>query len=109
MTLPSRKQVQIFLCVALALAAVRLYWVHHERTEAGKSNVRGVVASGHTMTSDDYVVPKKFYAYDLRSARELVGKPIWVKQGYGNYIYPVHGSSIDLKNGELTLRPIEKL
>ena len=104
-----RKRLQIALVAALAIAALRLYFIVRGRQEAGTPRVRGVELSSHQMTSDDYVVPKKFYAYDLKSARALVGQPVWVKQGYGSYIYPVRGRAIDFGKGELTLRPIEKV
>src|SRR4029077_18237783 len=33
----------------------------------------------HEMQADDYVVPSRSHAYDLKSAKELVGKQVWVK------------------------------
>src|SRR5438105_1325300 len=105
----TRQRLQIVLVAALAIAAARLYFIHRGRGEAGTTRVRGFEISSRSMTGDDYVVPKKFYAYDLKSARALVGQTVWVKQGYGNFIYPVRGRAIDFSKGELTLRPIEKL
>lgn len=38
---------------------------------------------------DHLVVIPKFYVEDFRSARQLVGKPLWVKLGYSTEYFPV--------------------
>ena len=55
------------------------------------------------------MVAKKFYAHDLASAKALVGKPVWVKQGYGNVVYPVQNGTANLSRGRASLLPLERL
>ncbi|PYX78517.1 MAG: hypothetical protein DMG66_05375, partial [Acidobacteria bacterium] len=45
------------------------------------------------LDADAYVVPEKLHAYDLKSARELDGKTVWVRAGYGVAFYPYSPAS----------------
>ena len=38
--------------------------------------------------ADYYVVPKKLYPFDLKSAKQLTQQPVWVKEGYRYTYYP---------------------
>jgi hypothetical protein len=49
--------------------------------------------------ADMYVYPPRSYVSDLRSARKLVGKPLWVKEGYRWGYEP----------GDGALGPLEKI
>ena len=51
------------------------------------------------LSPDYYVLPPKSYVRSLAGARELVGKPLWVRAGYRWPCVP----------GEDTLGPMEKL
>jgi|tagenome__1003787_1003787.scaffolds.fasta_scaffold20910632_1 hypothetical protein len=107
MTPELKSRIQIFLVVLLVLAAGRVAYIFHERNSA--ANTRKAEDESRALTSDEYVVPKKFYAHDLASAKALVGKPVWVKQGYGNLVYPVPNSAPDLNRGTASLLPLERL
>lgn len=82
-----KRNLQIILLVMLAAAGIRLYLIFRERNAP-------VVAprsanSGNRLTSDDYVVPAKLRAFDLRSLRQGVqGKTIWVHAGNQLAYYP---------------------
>jgi hypothetical protein len=102
-----RQRMQISLVVLLLLATARVAYIFHERKSAATARNRD--DGSRALTSDEYVYPKKFYAYDLASAKALVGKSVWVKQGYGNLVYPVASSAADLSRGKASLFPIEKL
>jgi len=81
----TRKYIQVFLAVALIGAAVRLVIIFRERHEAARqSKVQPAPALDPTY----YVVPKKLYPYDLKSARQLTQQPVWVKEGYRYFYYP---------------------
>ena len=102
-----RSRIQIVLVGALLLAAIRIGYIFHERNEAGVA--RKPENESRSLAEDEYVVPKKFYAHDLASAKALVGKPVWVKQGYGNLVYPMRGGAPDLNEGKAFLLPLERL
>src|SRR5438270_3170075 len=102
-----KSRIQVFLVLMLVLAGGRVAYIFHERHAAAPT--RKAEDEGRALTSDEYVVPKKFYAHDLASAKALVGKPVWVKQGYGNLVYPIKNSAPDLTRGAATLFPLERL
>jgi hypothetical protein len=91
----------------LLLATARVAYIFHERRSAATARQRD--DGSRALTADEYVFPKKFYAYDLASAKALVGKSVWVKQGYGNLVYPVANGGGDLSRGKASLLPIEQL
>jgi hypothetical protein len=102
-----KSRLQIFMVVLFVLAAARVAYIFHERNSA--ATIRKVDDGSRALTSDEYVVPKKFYAHDLPSAKALVGKPVWVKQGYGSFVYPVTNGAPDLSHGTASLLPLERL
>jgi len=107
MTPEIKSRIQIVLVGALLLAAIRIGYIFHERNEAAVA--RKSENESRSLTEDEYVVPKKFYAHDLASAKTLVGKSVWVKQGYGNLVYPLQGSVPELNQGKASLLPLERL
>ena len=88
-----RHRIQISLVVLLLLATARVAYIFRERRSG--TMARSQNDGGRALTSDEYVYPKKFYAYDLASAKVLVGRPVWIKQGYGNLVYPVTNGRAD--------------
>src|SRR6266705_5775142 len=102
-----KQRTQILLVVLLLLASARVAYIFHERKSAATAPQRE--DDSRALTADEYVYPKKFYAYDLASAKALVGKSVWVKQGYGNLVYPVTNGHPDLTRGKPSLLPIEQL
>ena len=108
LTAETRRNIQIALLVAMALAAGRsgyiLYQRHADRVEAEKK-------TPPSLQADYYVTPKKLHPYDLKSARELTKQPVWVKEGYRYtaYAYDRARRHTDFSKPEGTLMPIEKL
>lgn len=104
----TRKYIQVFLAVALIAAAVRLVIIFRERRQPART-VKTQAAPPLDPTY--YVVPKKLYPYDLKSARQLTQQPAWVKEGYKYYYYsydPVRHRA-DFAHDAGLLGPIEKL
>src|SRR3954447_5052371 len=102
-----KQRIQISMVVLLLLATARVVYIFHERQSA--ATAKHVDDGSRALTSDEYVYPKKFYAYDLASAKALVGKSVWIKQGYGNLVYPVANGHADLSQGKPALMPLEQL
>jgi hypothetical protein len=104
----TRKYIQVLLAVALIAAAVRLIIIFRERHEAvGQAKAKAAPPLDPTF----YVVPKKLYPYDLKSARQLTQQPAWVKEGYKYYYYPYDPvrRRTDFGHDAGLLGPIEKL
>lgn len=103
----TRKYIQAFLVVLLIAAAVRLVIIFRERREPARQGQ----AKAAPLDPTYYVVPKKLYPYDLKSARQLTQQPAWVKEGYRYYYYPYDQPQhrTDFAHDAGLLGPIEKL
>lgn len=104
------KRTQIILVILLVIALIRVAFIFYDRmheTETPKSQP----VSRYKVTLDDYVTPKKLFPYDLKSARELVGKSVWVRVGnklaYYSYRPATHGVDFSRRSG--LLGPLEKV
>ncbi len=105
-----KQKIQIALVLAIVVAAARTAYVLYERHEEGKPEAKPV-ATAPPLNPDYYVVPKKLYPYDLKSARELTKQPVWVKEGYRYTYYTFNPSAhrTDFSHDAGLLLPIQKL
>lgn len=104
-----RKKLQIFLIGAIVLAGGRAAYVVYERRQARIEGERP--KQEKALNPDYYVTPKKLYAYDLQSARQLTKQPVWVKVGYYHTYYPYDAARRKAAFGHEagTLLPLQKL
>lgn len=102
----TKRMIQAVLLIALILAAVRIFVIFRSRTatDFGKQEE----TKNAPLNADYYVTPRKLYAHDLKSARELTRQPAWVREGYKYTYYPYKGRT-DFRDAEGLLGPIEKL
>jgi hypothetical protein len=105
----TKKKVQVFLVIAIAIAAARAGYIVYERHEERLQDEKPKEQS--TLRADYYVTPKKLHPYDLKSARELTKQPVWVKVGYYHTYYPydVNRRHADFGHEAGTLGPLQKL
>ena len=96
----------VWLAAVLIIVTLRIAWVYYDRSQP----VRIHPTSQRTLDKDYFVVVPKFYVDDLNSARELVGKTLWVKAGYRATYFPWAPPT---KSGEsepnLVFQPMESL
>ena len=72
----------------LLFAAWRIWSIYQERHEPV------LIKQGppeRKITQDDLVIPRKLYIDDLKSAKELDGKTVWMQVGYQLDYYPYRG------------------
>ena len=102
-----RRRIQALLLVLIVAAAIRLLLIYRERHQPPASAPRQQAA----LNPEYYVSPKKLYAYDLKSARQLTKQPAWVKEGYKYVYYPYDPAQhrSDFKHEAGRLGPIERL
>ena len=72
--------VRVTLRIGFVVAAVFLGTSFYERIT--RPALRRESAPTRKIHPDWYVYPPRSYVTDLRSARKLIGKPLWVKEGY---------------------------
>jgi hypothetical protein len=93
----------------MVVLVVRLGFIFYQRHQAQKPEEK---KSTYSSNMDDYVIPPKIHPYDLKSAaKELVGKPVWVRAGNAVHYYPFSAAThtADLKHEKGLLPPLAKL
>ena len=98
------------MVVALLVSGSRLAYILYERHQDQIAESKK--AAPPPLKADYYVTPKKFYLYDLKSARAaLVKQPVWVQVGYANVYYPYDpaGHHVNFSREAGKLLPIERL
>lgn len=107
-----RKRIQIFLVVFIVLALARVGMIFYERShEPEVKKPEPTSSSSYKITLDDYVTPRKLFPYDLKSAREVVGKTVWVRSGnqLAYYAWSPVTRSVNVARQVGLLAPLEKL
>jgi hypothetical protein len=108
MTPEAKQKIQLVLVIAIAVAALRAGYVVYERhSEQAEHAAR----QAPPLNPDYYVVPKKLYPFDLKSAKQLTQQSVWVKEGYRFTYYPYDRASrhTDFSKEAGLLLPIQKL
>lgn len=105
---PLKKLAIGFTVLLLLAVAVRVYLIWRERREANAP--AQTAESAVSYTNDQMVYPRKLHQMDMKDARELNGKRIWVFAAGQLNAYPATASRIDYaKPGPLLLgaEPLE--
>lgn len=100
--------VQLVLALAIGIAGVRAAYILYERRV---SKIEQAKSQPPPLNPDYYVIPKKLYPYDLKSAKQLTKQPVWAKEGYRYTYYPYDPARhhVDFAHEAGLLLPIEKL
>jgi hypothetical protein len=108
MTSESKQKIQLVMAIVIAVAAIRAGYVLYERHN---QRVEQAAKQAPPLNPDYYVVPKKLYPYDLKSAKQLTEQPVWVKEGYRFTYYPYDRARrrTDFSREAGLLLPIQKL
>jgi hypothetical protein len=104
----SKQKIQLVLVLAILIAGARTAYIFYERHAARIEKAR-LRLQAKPLNPDFYVVPKKLYPYDLKSARQLTQQPVWVKEGYRYtyYSYQSHHTNFSREAGQLL--PLQEL
>jgi hypothetical protein len=104
----TKQKIQFVLVLAILIAGTRTAYIFYERHAARIEQAR-LRFQAKPLDPDYYVIPKKLYPYDLKSARQLTQQPVWVKEGYRYTYYPYANHRADFSHEGGQLLPIEKL
>jgi hypothetical protein len=108
----TKQRIQLALLVAMVVAGIRAGYIFYQRHEDRAAAEKAQQARNVGYSNPDYyVMPKKLYPYDLKTARQLTKQPVWVKEGYRYTYYPYDPASqhVDFKHEAGLLLPIEQL
>jgi hypothetical protein len=107
----AKKKIQLALAVLIAVTAIRAGYIVYERYSERKEEAAQANKKAPALNPDDYVVPKKLYPSDLKSAKQLTQQPVWVREGYHHTYYPFdparHRTDFSREAG--LLLPLQKL
>jgi hypothetical protein len=103
-----KQRIQLVLGVAILVSGTRLAFVLYERHESAVEHAK---KQAPPLNPDYYVIPKKLYPYDLKSAHQLTEQPVWVKVGYAYTYYPYDSARhrVDFSHEAGKLLPLERL
>jgi hypothetical protein len=108
----AKKRIQIALALAVAVAGLRAGYILYQRHEdfVAAQKQEEAKKAGYS-NADYYVVPKKLYPFDLKSAQQLTQQPVWAKEGYRYTYYPYDAARkrTDFAQEAGLLLPIERL
>ncbi|WP_446745366.1 hypothetical protein [Silvibacterium acidisoli] len=82
------QKIGLLTLLVLLIAGVRIFLLWRERQDAGVQKPQRVERK---LTDDDVVSPRKMYIDDMKSAKALVGKTVWIQAGYELEYYPYAG------------------
>lgn len=92
--------------LVLAVFGIRIYFVWKERQEP---MVQKPVRQERPVTDDDLVQPRKLLIDDVKSAKELIDKPVWVQAGYELDYFPYAGHTVNFGHKIGVLPSIQQL
>ena len=101
----TKQKIQLVLALAILTAGARTAYIFYER-QASKIAAE---KQAPPLNPDYYVIPKKLYPYDLKSARQLTQQAVWVKEGFRYTYFPYSNHHSDFAHEAGLLQPIERL
>jgi len=108
----TKKKIQLVLALVIVVTAARTGYIFYHRHEDYVAVEKQKKAQNAGYSDPDlYVNPKKLYPYDLKSAKQLIQQPVWLREGYHYAYYPYDPASkrVDFKHETGLLGPIEEL
>lgn len=91
---------------AILIAAVGILWINHVRNRPGV--VPHPAEEAH-LSDEQMVQPRKLFIDDLKSAKDLIGKPVWIQAGYELSYYPYTAHRLDFAHKVGVLPSVQRL
>jgi hypothetical protein len=106
-----KRKIQLALLIIIAVTAIRAGYIVYERSAERAKDAAEANKPAPPLNPDDYVVPKKLYPSDLKSAKQLTQQPAWIREGYHHTYYPydLARHRTDFSHEAGLLLPIQKL
>ena len=100
------QKVGLATLLVLVVFSIRIYFLWKERHEP---IVQKPQQQQRMLTDDDIVSPRKLYIDDVKSAKVLVGKTVWVQAGYELDYFPYAGHSVNFAHKVGVLPSVQAL
>jgi hypothetical protein len=106
-----KRKIQLGLLIIIVVTAIRAGYIVYQRSAERAKDAAEANKPAPPLNPDDYVVPKKLYPSDLKSAKQLTSQPVWIREGYHHTYYPYDMARhrTDFSHEAGLLLPIQKL
>jgi hypothetical protein len=95
----------LIMVPAILIAAIGIW-----RINVGRNRPGVVPHPEETHLSDEQMVqPRKLFIDDLKSAKDLIGKPVWVQAGYELDYYPYAANHVDFAHKVGVLPSVQRM
>jgi hypothetical protein len=91
---------------AVLIAAIGIWRIHVARSQPG---VVPQQTEERHLSDEEMVQPRKLYIDDMKSARDLIAKPVWVQAGYEMDYYPYVAHRVDFAHKAGVLPSVQRL
>ena len=99
-------KVALIVLPAVLIAAIGVWLIHAVRNRPAV--VSHPVAERH-LSDEEMVQPRKLYIDDIKSAKDLIRKPVWVQAGYELPWFPYSGRHVDFAHKIGVLPSVQRL
>lgn len=100
------RNLALITLLVLVVAGIRIYFLWKERNTPMAQPAQ---RQTRMLTDDDLVQPRKMLIDDVKSTRDLIGKPAWISAGYQLDYYPFAAGRVDFAHPAGLLPTIEQL
>jgi hypothetical protein len=100
------QKISLITLAVVLIAGARIYFVWKARQDPGVFK-KGPEA--RPLTQDELAVMTQYYFASFDQARQLEGKPVWIKAGYSLPYYPYTGGKVEFSKRAGLLPGAEKL
>lgn len=100
------QKLALIVVPAILIAAIGIWRINVARNRPGVAPAQ----TQETHLSDEQMVqPRKLFIDDLKSAKDLIGMPVWVQAGYEMDYYPYAAHHVDFAHKAGVLPSVQRL
>lgn len=101
------QKIALVVLPAVLILGIGILYINHKRSEP--SVATQPKNQERQLSQDEMVQPRKLFIDDLKSAKDLVGKPVWIQAGYELDYYAFVGHRVDFARKAGVLPSVGKL
>lgn len=100
------QKLALIVVPAILIAAIGIWRINVARNRPG---VVPQQAQETHLSDEEMVQPRKLFIDDLKSAKDLIGKPVWIQAGYELAYYPFVAHRVDFAHKVGVLPSVQRL
>jgi hypothetical protein len=100
------QKLSLIVLPALLIAAIGIWRINVARNRPA---VVPHQAQERHLSDEEMVQPRKLYIDDLKSAKDLIGKPVWIQAGYELDYYPFAAHQVNFAHKAGVLPSVQRL